>query len=362
MHRAPAFQSIQASALEIPFRRPFARRTATQSIWVRVKAADGTVGFGEGCLREHETGETVQDAQAFVAARAEWWQRRIGDFDDLAGWVRAYGIEIDANPAGWTAVELALLDLFGRRIGRPVEKLLGLPYLQGVFRYTAMLEEGTAAEVARAREAGFRDFRVSLTGERERDEALVDALRAAAVSPRRVRASARNLWSDPAAALEYLSALDFAFFALEEPLAARDFAGMARLAREFDTRVVLDESIARADQVIALPGAPERWLVNVRVSKMGGLLRSLDFVREARGRGLRMIVGACAGETSILARAALIIAGAAGEALAAQEGGLGTHLLERDVAEPSLRYGPDGAFDAGASGVAKAPGLGLAIS
>lgn len=362
MQRAPAFQSIQASGLEIPFKRPFARRTATQAVWVRVRAADGTTGFGEGCLRERETGETLHDAQIFVAARAEWWQRRIGDFEDLAGWVRAYGIEIDANPAAWTAVELALLDLFGRRIGRPVETVLGLPHLSGVFRYTAMLEDGTAEEVARAREAGFRDFRVNLTGERERDEALLDGLRAAAVSPRRVRAGARNLWNDAAAAIEYLGKLDYAFFALEEPLAARDFAGMARLARELDTRVILDESVARADQMIALPGAPERWLINVRVSKMGGLLRSLDFVREARGRGLKMIVGACPGETSVLARAALIVASAAGEALAAQEGGLGTHLLERDVAEPSMRYGPGGAFDAGASGVSQAPGLGLAIS
>jgi L-alanine-DL-glutamate epimerase-like enolase superfamily enzyme len=362
MHPAPAFQSIQASALEIPFKRAFAERAATQAVWVRVRASDGTAGFGEGCLRELATGETLQDAQGFVAARAEWWQRRIGDVDDLAGWVRAYGIEIDANPAAWTAVELALLDLFGKLARKPVEALLGLPPLRGVFRYTAAMGDAPDADFARSRQAGFRDFKVRLTGERAHDEGVVDRLRAAGISPRRVRADARHLWSDSRSAIEYLGALDFAFVALEEPLGARDYAGMARLARELDSHVVLDDTVARADQLVALPGAADRWLVNVRVSKMGGLLRALDFVREARNRGLRVIVGACAGETSLLARAALVIASVAGDSLAGQEGALGTHLLERDVAMPPLMRGLDGLLDAGASAVSRAPGWGLAIS
>jgi L-alanine-DL-glutamate epimerase-like enolase superfamily enzyme len=362
MQPSPAFQSIQATALDIPFKRSFGGRVATGSLCVRVKAADGTQGLGEGCLREQATGESLHDAQAFVAARAEWWQRRIGDIDDLAGWVRAYGIEIDGNPAAWTAVELALLDLFGKRAGRPVEAVLGLPPLHGRFRYVATVDPLSTAEVVRARNAGFRDFHVVLTGDRARDEALVDALRAAGISPRRVRAAAQNLWADARAAMDYLTTLDFAFVALEEPLAGRDYAGMARLARELDTHIVLDESVARADQMIALPGGADRWLVNVRISKMGGLLRSLEFVREARGRGLRVIVGACAGETSLLARASLVVASVAGDALAGQEGGHGTHLLERDIVEPSLRYGADGTLDVDTSGIGRAPGWGFSSS
>ena len=362
MQRALAFQSIQASGLEIPFRRSFAQQATTQSIWVRVRSADGAQGFGEGCLRERATGETLQDAQAFIAARAEWWQRRISDADDLAGWVRAYAIEIDGNPGAWTAVELALLDLFGRRAERPVEALLGLPGLHQTFRYAAALEGASAADLAAARQQGFRDFHVALSGDRARDEALIDGLRAAGISPRRVRTRAQRLWSNAAEAIAYLAALDFAFVALEEPLLSRDFAGMARVAAELDTHIVLDESVARPDQMVALPGGPERWLIKVRLSKMGGLLRSLDFVREARARGLRLIVGACPGETSVLTRAALVVASAAGEALAGLEGGHGTHLLERDVAEPSLRYGAGGLLDASGLPAGRAPGWGLVMS
>jgi len=362
MQRALAFQSIQASGLEIPFRRPFAQQAATQSILVRVRSADGVHGFGEGCLRERALGETLRDAQAFIAARAEWWQRRIGDADDLAGWVRAYAIEIEGNPGAWTAVELALLDLFGKRAGRPVEVLLGLPGLHQTFRYAAALEDARTPDLILARQQGFRDFHVALSGDRKRDEALIDGLRAAGISPRRVRARAHRLWTDAAEAIAYLAALDFAFVALEEPLAARDYTGMARVAAELDTHVVLDESVARPDQMVALPGGPEHWLIKVRLSKMGGLLRSLDFVRDARSRGLRLVVGACPGETSVLTRAALVVASVAGDALAGLEGGHGTHLLERDITEPSLRYGAGGLLDAGGLAAGRAPGWGLAIS
>ncbi len=35
-----------------------------------------------------------------------------------------------------------------------------------------------------------------------------------------------------------------------------------------------------------------RWIVNLRVSKMGGVLRSIEVAREAEQRGIGIIVGA----------------------------------------------------------------------
>ncbi len=52
-----------------------------------------------------------------------------------------------------------------------------------------------------------------------------------------------------------------------------------------------------------------------------------------------MIVGAHVGETGILTRAALTLAQGAGDALIAQEGAFGTHLLSRDLCEPPLMFG-----------------------
>jgi L-alanine-DL-glutamate epimerase-like enolase superfamily enzyme len=78
---------------------------------------------------------------------------------------------------------------------------------------------------------------------------------------------------------------------------------------------------------------------------MGGLLRSLVVAQRCRERGFAMIVGAQVGETSLLTRAALIVAQAARDIVIAQEGAYGTLLLEHDICEPPLMFGRGGELD-----------------
>jgi L-alanine-DL-glutamate epimerase-like enolase superfamily enzyme len=362
-------KTIQASSLLIPFKLAFkhasAERATTQTLWVEASAHDGMTGFGEGCPREYVTAESLQSAQGFVAAHLQDWLSTIVDVATLADWVARHRAEIDQNPAAWTAVELALLDLIGKVGNKSVEALLGLPQLSGSFRYTAVLGDASPrqfeAQLAHYLQAGFRDIKIKLSGDRMRDAGKVHALSSAHIAPQAVRADSNNLWTDPEVAMRDLGALDFPFFALEEPLRAGDYQGMHRLARELDTRIVLDESLLRADQLDHFSDSADRWIVNLRVSKMGGLLRSLELVRELRRRGLRAIIGAHVGETSLLTRAALTVAHSARDILVAQEGAFGTHLLSTDVIEAPIMFGYGGMLDAGALGLASA-GLGLPIS
>jgi len=71
-----------------------------------------------------------------------------------------------------------------------------------------------------------------------------------------------------------------------------------------------------------------------------------------------VIVGGQVGETSILARAGLIVADEAGELLAGYEGAYGTHLLQWDVVTPSLRFGRGGKILPAAAGL-ESVGAGL---
>lgn len=362
-------ESIEASALAIPFKSAFrhasATRAVTQTIWVRAKGSTGSVGFGEGCPREYVTGESLESARAFIMAHTPKWLREIGDVASLATWVRGHAREIDANPAAWAAVELALLDLFGKTAQVPVESLLGLPALCGRFRYTAVIGDAVPGDfehqLDRYRQAGFRDFKIKLAGEHERNAAKVRSLLASGIASDTVRADANNLWRDADTAIDDLAALEYAFGAIEEPLRARDYDGMARICRARRCRIVLDESVARKEDLANVPAESERWLVNLRVSKMGGLLRALDFLDEAHRTGLRIIVGAQVGETSILTRAALTVAQAARSALVAQEGAFGTHLLAHDIVDAPLMFGAGGILDADAYAIGALPGWGLAV-
>jgi L-alanine-DL-glutamate epimerase-like enolase superfamily enzyme len=365
-------ESIQACSLSIPFKSAFkhasAERASTQSVWVEARARSGAVGFGEGCPREYVTAESMQGAQAFVATRLQDWLRYITDVHTLADWVARHETDIDANASAWAAVELALLDLIGKTEKKSVEAILGLPELSGSFRYTAVLGDSPPdqfeAQLARYLRTGFSEFKIKLSGDRNRDLSKVHALVAAKIPSHAVRADANNLWDDAGVALRYLDALGFSFFAQEEPLRAGDYTAMLRLARALDTRIVLDESLLQIDQLDQLDrlgDTRDRWIVNLRVSKMGGLMRSLRLVQALRKRGLPMICGAHVGETSLLTRAALTVAHSARDILIAQEGAFGTHLLSTDVVQTPVMFGQGGMLDVSEL-VMPAEGFGLAIS
>ena len=361
--------SLAVSRLAIPFRQRFAHASAardeTQALLVTV-SREGLEGVGEGCPREYVTGEDLETAEAFIGRHRSAWMRDVTTPAALAEWAATHAGEIDASPAAWCAVELACLDLFGRERGQSVEHLLGVAPVSGRYRYTAVVGDSDgavfAATVARYRQAGFDDFKIKLSGDLERDREKVAVLREVGVEAARVRADANNLWRGAAEAARHVESLGTTFAGIEEPVAVGRLDGLREVARRTGSRMILDESLVRGAQLDALAADPQAWIVNVRVSKMGGLRRSLDVVARARALGIAVIVGAQVGETSVLTRAALPVATAAGPALVGQEGAFGTWLLEHDICDSPLMFGTGGVLDADALGLAARPGLGITRS
>jgi L-alanine-DL-glutamate epimerase-like enolase superfamily enzyme len=362
-------KSLEASELDIPFKGAFkhasAERRAMQSLLVRACAASGEDGFGEGCPREYVTAESMSTALAFVDRHRAEWNSGLHDMQALQAWVSTHRLEIDANPAAWTAVELAMLDLFGKLRQCSIERVLELPEISGRFRYSAILGDGPpqqfAAQLNQFIKAGFGTFKIKLSPKMPENKTKIRLLEEAGLVGDRVRADANNLWHDADACVRDLESLKYQFAALEEPLQPGDFMGLSRIAQSLNIRIILDESVSRLEQLDPIPQSPGRWIVNCRVSKMGGLLRSLQFLRSAASRGLGLIVGAHVGETSVLTRAALTLASTSDSALIAQEGAFGTHLLSRDIADPPLMFGAGGIIDVEAVGLAGRAGLGLSI-
>lgn len=346
-------QSLSVERVHILFRESFrhasADRNQTESLWVVARDAHDHVGYGESCPRPYVTGETLATAQAFCERQRAPLLRNVHDLDSLVAWVHKSKQEIDAQPAAWCALELALLDLIGKCQGQSVEALLGVMPVRGPFRYTAVLGDASPPRFANALEryvqAGFSDFKVKLSGDLESDQAKADAMRTVVAQGARVRYDANNVWGDRVRARDHLRALDCPFIAVEEPLEAGRYSDLAWLSEELGVPIILDESLLRAEQLRRLPGETESWIVNLRVSKMGGLIRALETLAEARSHGLRVVVGAHVGETSLLARAALTLAQSAETLLVAQEGAFGTWLLARDVCTPRVMFGAGGLLE-----------------
>jgi L-Ala-D/L-Glu epimerase / N-acetyl-D-glutamate racemase len=356
---------LRLKEIRIPFKASFrhasAERASTSSVWAEAQSSDGLIGYGEACPRPYVTRETIETVQAFTSRHRISICREIVDLESLRAWMRTHQHELDRNPAAWCAIEMAILDLFGKQRKQSVEALLSLPALTGRFRYSAVLGDAEPEAFARAVDQycrhGFTDFKVKLSGILDRDRAKLAILKGR--SPERVRLDANNLWERVDDAVSFLRAIGGPYFALEEPLRPNQYAALAGIADEVGCRIVLDESFLRVDQVAELSDPRSRWLINLRVSKMGGLLRSLDVVETLRAEGLGLVVGAQVGETSLLTRAALTVAHAGADLLVAQEGAFGTLLLTEDICDPPLMFGAGGVLDVSSHPSLERSGLGI---
>ena len=343
---------LNIDEVKIPFRETFrhasAVRSMTEAVVVQAESPTGNYGFGEGCPRKYVTGETVHSALEFFTRNVHELEN-LNCLAHLKSWLSDHQELVDENPAAFCAIELALLNVYAADTGVSVEDLLSLPALRGKYQYTAVIGSGDPAQISeRLRQyikLGFSDFKIKLCGKSEVDVEIVSIFNSQETELR-VRYDANNLWDNADHAIDYLERFAYPLFALEEPLSKQNFAGCRKIHETFGSQIILDESFLRDSDFSAISDDPNRWIINLRISKMGGCLRSLAIAKTAKALGIPLVIGAQVGETSILTRAALTIANASRDNLIAQEGAFGTHLLEFDICEPALMFGNGGVLDA----------------
>jgi len=360
--------SLTLSSLEIPFKVSFshssATRDKTQTAWVTAQSGSLT-GYGESCPRSYVTGEDMGSVTTFFQRHHDDVIASIHDLVSLQQWVASHETDINQHPAAWCAIELALLDVFGKQVGNHIEALLGVNALHGEYAYTAVLGDSPlevyAKQVKQYAALGFDDYKIKITDDVAINQVKINIVKES-VPGARIRLDANNLWDDANTAIEHLVELPSPLFAVEEPLAAGDIKGMNAIAYALGIKMILDESFLNKSHFQKLLDKPAHWILNLRVSKLGGLVRGLECAELAKQHGINCILGAQVGETSLLTRAGLTLAQACKPNLVAQEGAYGLHLLEEDVCEQPLMFGKQGKLDTNKiSGLAQ-PGFGLAIN
>src|SRR5947209_1416434 len=123
---------LDARPVRVPLRRPIKppshARTDTDNVVVRCVLSDGSVGWGEGVPRDYVTGETV-DSTLDLLARSDLpaQLRPCHDFQQavaVAERLRLAPVPGDdrmcRGNAARCAVELAVLDAYGRAFGEPL--------------------------------------------------------------------------------------------------------------------------------------------------------------------------------------------------------------------------------------------------
>src|ERR1700732_3227839 len=118
---------VEPIAVSLPMVKPVIMAGETvrraDNVLVRVETDDGFVGWGEAASAPTMTGETVPGMVAAVRHLASALEGR--DAADIAGALAAMHGSLYGNHGAKAAIEIALHDLLGRALRRPVNALIG---------------------------------------------------------------------------------------------------------------------------------------------------------------------------------------------------------------------------------------------
>jgi L-alanine-DL-glutamate epimerase-like enolase superfamily enzyme len=264
-------------------------RDSAEQILVEVTSSDGAVGYGECIPRPAIYGETLGGACAMIETvlGPRVLGLRISDLQRVGAVLGA----VKGNPAARSSIEVAVFDAFAQTLGTPAYQLLGGAAESVVC--AAILPGGDEA-VARARalhdELGIAWFKLKVGGDAVRDARTVAALRAELGPSVTLYADANGRFSAPDAARFLTLSAPHGLWGLEEPTAADDVLGPARLVAGTTTRIVGDETCpdvrAVSDAVIAsrLTG------VNIKLARTG-LVASARIREFCAAMGVAAVVG-----------------------------------------------------------------------
>ena len=331
----------------------------SDSLLVRVTTTDGHTGIGECCPRSYVTGETASTTFASLEAQAQTLAGQSWEsFGDLRAWLQA---DLNLEPAATCGLELALLDAWGKTHGQSVVNLLG-GELPTVISYSGVvpMSSQTSLEPLLSR-FRFPSVKIKVGSDLLWNLARISWVRSLMGEEVDIRVDVNGGWSLQES-LKQIPCLTLAGIrCFEQPLPSECDHEMPFLTRELGQEVLLmaDESLTTVDSACRLLDSGAFNAFNLKLSKHGGLLRSLDIYRMAREQGLPCQLGAHFGETSILTAAGVAFCGMAPKLLH-REGALGTWLLEHDICEGSLRIDQQGQFRVTES-FRKAPGLGIQV-
>lgn len=259
---------------------------------IRLTDSEGRVGLGESSPLSFFTGETaasvkLQLEQIFLPAligRDPFEHDAImAELDRL----------LPENRSAKSPVDMALYDLRGQILGRPVyEQLGGLRAPAGitVTRPIGILSlSDTVREAEKWVEQGYRTLKMKIGLDPLGDIGRVLAVRKAFPAEVRIRVDA-NQGYDLASATRVLRALEGAVEYCEQPLPARSLQALRTLRAQSGIPITLDESVHTMPDLVAAIQAEAVDCIVIKLIKCGGVRAAERLMGTAAAFGIAAVV------------------------------------------------------------------------
>ena len=256
----------------------------------------GITGRGEGApiVRYQENADSARQAVQSVRdllVSADPWQ-----FDKLMAEVFQ---RVDGQWAGKAAIDIALMDWVGQKLGIPLYRYFGLdPREAPITTFSIGIDnpDVTRQKVREAADYPVLKIKVGL----DTDEATIAAVRGATKKPLRV--DANEGWKDKEEAvrkINWLATQGVEF--VEQPMPAAMLEEMHWVHSRVHIPLIADEACLRASDVPKMVGAFDG--VNVKLDKTGGILGAYRMIQVAKSLGMKTMLG-CMVSSSVSVTAA----------------------------------------------------------
>ena len=295
---ALAIARVEVFGVAIPlvgagFKNAYITKKAQKSALVRLTAVDGSIGLGNIDPSPGYSTETIEQS---LDALRNTLVKAVQGLD--AGNPHRVVEMMDAVLEGFldakAAIEMACVDLTARRLGIPVHQYLGGALVDTV-RFNAWIgieaPDVAAAEARKWFDRGFRSAKIKVGGGVDADRDRVMAVREAVGPQMKLRADANAGYSveDGIRLGRLLEPFDMQL--LEQPVAAEDLAGMAKVRGSIGVKVMADESITDHLSLIEVIRADCADIVKLKVMKQGGFLKCRRMLETASAAGLGVVIG-----------------------------------------------------------------------
>ena len=240
-------------------------------------------------------GETVQTVVAAIEKLAPLLD---GNLDYVQDVMHEIESALDGNYAAKSAIDMALHDRLGKKLGAPLFKLWGLnPQKTPRTSFTIGLDEPSVMAEKALQAETFPILKVKLGT--PYDVEIIQALRKVTDKP--IYVDANTAWT-PKEAVDIINELtQFGVTLIEQPTKADDIDGLKYIREHTTLPIFADESVKRTRDIPKLVEAVDG--INIKLVKCGGILQALRMVHVARAHGLLIMLG-CMIESSLAITAA----------------------------------------------------------
>ncbi len=294
--QAVLIERIETMLVDLPTIRPHKLSVATMDgqtlMLVRVHCSDGIVGVGEGTTIGGLAygGESPESMKLAIdtyfapvmkgqdATRVQQLMARVGKM-------------VKENRFAKSAVETALLDAQGKRVGLPISELMGGRRRDSLPVAWTLASGNTDRDIAEAeamlslRRHNIFKLKIGARPLAE-DIAHVAAIKRVLGDRAAVRVDVNMAWSETDAARGMAALADAGCELVEQPVATS--AALARLVRRFPVALMADESLTGPESAFEIARVHGADVFAVKIEQSGGLFAAqrVAAIADAAGIGL----------------------------------------------------------------------------